>query len=318
MAQLERVVMPAARQPHHTAYRLAVLVDPDNREPPSNAAAMQKFLQAAAEAGLQVELITPDDMERLPQFDALFIRDTTYASHYTYLFSSRATDEGLVVIDDPNSILRCNNKALQAELFKKHDIATPRTLVVHRRNTKKIIPTVGLPCVLKLPDSSFSRGVVKVASETDLQSTLKALFEKSRLIVAQEYMPTLFDWRIGILDRKPLFVCKYFMAAGYWQIIKHEADGSFSEGPTAAFPLEQAPPAAIELALRAANLMGDGFYGVDIKEIDGRYYVIEVNDNPNVDAGNEDGILKDELYRAVMAWFVQRIERRKAQNGRQQ
>ena len=29
---------------------------------------------------------------------------------------------------------------------------------------------------------------------------------------AQEYLATDFDWRVGVLDRRPLFACKYFMA----------------------------------------------------------------------------------------------------------
>jgi hypothetical protein len=37
-----------------------------------------------------------------------------------------------------------------------------------------------------------------------------------------------------------------------------------------------------------------------------------VNENPNIDAGCEDAILKDEMYRRIMAVFLRRIERRKA------
>jgi len=36
--------------------------------------------------------------------------------------------------------------------------------------------------------------------------------------------------------------------------------------------------------------------------------VIEVNDNPNLDAGTEDGVLGDELYRRVLQAFIQRLE----------
>lgn len=296
-------------------FRLAVLYDLDNPEPPSNAAAMRKFIEAATYVGLLAELITPDDIERLSQFDALFIRDTTYANHYSFLFSSRAAELGLAVIDDPNSILKCNNKALQAQLFKHHKISVPRTLVVHRRNLKKIIPAVGLPCVLKLPDSSFSRGVSKVETEEALVPMVKRLLAQSKMLVAQEYMPTAFDWRIGVLDRAPLFACKYMMVPGYWQIIRHEADGSWREGDTIAFPLDAVPPAAVELALRAANLVGDGLYGVDIKESSGQFYVIEVNDNPNVDAGNEDAVLGDELYRRIISSLHGRIQRLRAAGG---
>ena len=44
---------------------------------------------------------------------------------------------------------------------------------------------------------------------------------------------------------------------------------------------------------------------------DGLAYVIEVNDNPNIDAGYEDGILKDELYDTLADVFSTRIEARK-------
>ena len=73
-----------------------------------------------------------------------------------------------------------------------------------------------------------------------------------------------------------------------------------------------APKEMLRLALQAANLIGDGFYGVDIKQVGERYYFIEINDNPNIDAGNEDTLLKDALYHEVMSVFLQRIQARKA------
>ena len=84
------------------------------------------------------------------------------------------------------------------------------------------------------------------------------------------------------------------MAPGHWQIIKRgEPGGKFVEGPTQAVPLDEAPQKVVKRALKSANLIGDGFYGVDIKQAGKRCCVIEINDNPNVDAGNEDGVLKD-------------------------
>lgn len=297
-------------------FDLAILHDPDNPEQPSNPRALQHFEKAAAEVGLAVEFITRTDLARLPEFDALFIRDTTFANHYTYRFSRRATAEGLVVIDDPDSILRCNNKVYLAELLTRHNIPAPRTLMVHRDNVDQIIASLGLPCVLKQPDSSFSIGVAKVESEQELHAKVDALLQKSELIVAQEYLPTEFDWRVGILDRRPLFVCKYFMAAGHWQIVKREQGRTgYEEGPVQAVAVAEAPEDVVKIALRATNLIGDGLYGVDIKQVGNRYHVIEVNDNPNVDAGNEDGVLKDALYREIMGSFVRRIEARKLRSA---
>ena len=80
--------------------------------------------------------------------------------------------------------------------------------------------------------------------------------------------------------------------------------------------MAEAPEDVLKIALRAASLIGDGLYGVDIKQLGSRCVVIEVNDNPNVDAGNEDGVLKDALYREIMGSFVRRIEARKLGHGR--
>jgi glutathione synthase/RimK-type ligase-like ATP-grasp enzyme len=298
-------------------YALAILVDPANPEPASNARALQKFDKAGAAVGLEVTFITRADLGRLNEFDALFIRDTTFVHHYTYRFARHAAAEGLVVIDDPESILKCNNKVYLAELLARHRLPAPRTLLVHRDNVADIIPALGLPCVLKQPDSSFGVGVRKAETREELRTLVRALLERSELIVAQEWLPTAFDWRVGVLDRRVLFVCRYYMVPGHWQIVRHGAnDQAYVEGPTVPCAIGEAPEEVVKLGLKAANLMGDGFYGVDIKQLEDRCVVVEINDNPNVDAGNEDGVLKDALYREVMGVFLRRIEARKRGDGR--
>lgn len=317
----------SARKSARTRFDMAILYNPDDPEPPSNESALKKFIKAAASLGIAAELVTRNDYGRLAEFDALFIRDTTYVNQYTYRFSRRAASEGLVVIDDPQSIVRCTNKVYLAELLTRHKVATPKTLVVHKDGiangqsattdaksdpAETIAATLGFPCVLKKPDSSFSQGVVKVKDEAGLAARLAEYFSESDLIVAQEFLPTTFDWRIGILDRQPIYACKYFMAQGHWQIIQNERAGRGRYGKSETVPIELAPRRAIQTALKAANLIGDGLYGVDVKESDGNFYVIEVNDNPSIDAGCEDRLLKDELYRRIMSVFLKRIEQRKA------
>jgi len=288
---------------------LAILFDEDAPNPPSNRAALDKFRTIGASLGMRVEFLRKDEAHRLPEFAALFIRDTTNVEHYTYEFARRAADLGLVVIDDPESILKCTNKVFLHELLARHQVPLPRTLVVHKENAAAVLPTLGLPCVLKQPDSAFSLGVFKVETREALEHALATLLAKSDLVLAQEWLPTSFDWRVGVLDRRAIFVCKYFMAPGHWQVVKHEAKGKV-EGSTAAIAIGDAPSAVIDAALSAANLIGDGLYGVDIKEANGKCYVMEVNDNPNIDAGNEDGMTKDALYREILGVFLRRIRER--------
>lgn len=293
-------------------FDLAILVNPEEAEPPSNAKALKRFIRAAEDVGLNAELIERDDYARLAEFDALFIRETTAVNHHTYRFARRAASEGLVVIDDPASIVKCTNKVYLAELLARYKVPTPKTLVMHRDNLDQIPSQLGFPCVLKKPDSSFSQGVVKVENVEELEARLHEFLEQSELVIAQEFLPTTFDWRIGVLDRQPLYAAKYFMAPDHWQIIRQDRSGPQRYGKSETLPVELAPKKAVRAALRAANLIGDGLYGVDVKQSNGHFYVIEVNDNPNIEAGEEDTVLHDDLYRRIMYTFLRRIEQKKS------
>jgi glutathione synthase/RimK-type ligase-like ATP-grasp enzyme len=304
-----------ARKKVEPRFSLAILVNPDDPEPPSDEKALKHFESAAEAVGFEVEFITAEDRGRLAEFDALFIRDTTAVNHYTYRFARRAAAEGLVVIDDPESILKCTNKVYLAELLSRHGVPTPRTLMVHRENVGQIIPTLSLPVVLKQPDSAFSAGVVKVENEPELLQKAHELLGRSELIVAQEWLPTEFDWRVGILDRRPLFVCKYFMAPGHWQIISRSGSGELKEGPWQALSVGEAPEEVVRIALKAAGLIGNGLYGVDLKQVGNRVVVIEVNDNPSIESGVEDGVMKDALYREIVGTILRRVEQRKMGAG---
>ena len=290
-------------------YDLAILWSPDDPAPPSDEAAINRFVRAAARHGIQAEVIEPEDYGRIAEYDALFIRATTAVDHYTYRFATRAAAEGMVVIDDPEAIVRATNKVYQAEVFARHAIPAPRTVVVHEGNIAEAVERVGLPCVLKKPDGAFSLGVVKVETAEEAETRIKELLEESELVVAQEFVRSDFDWRVGVLDRKALFLCRYHMARGHWQIVsrKGRTDRYGKVEPAAA---EEAPPGLIQTAVRAASLFGDGFFGVDVKVVNGRLMVMEVNDNPNLDSGYEDAILKGAVYDALAAWFRTRLDRR--------
>ena len=70
-------------------------------------------------------------------------------------------------------------------------------------------------------------------------------------------------------------------------------------------------PVLIWTALKATAPIGDGLYGVDIKQNGDRIVVIEVNDNPSIDAGVEDAYLGEDLYLRIMQEFLRRMERKR-------
>ncbi len=301
------------RQPRKTParYSLAILVDPDEAHPPSDENALRSFTKAAESAGFAVTTITREDSGRLAEYDALFIRATTSVNHFTYRMARRAKGLNMAVLDDPDSIIRCSNKVFLNELLKAHSIPTPKTMILHKGNLAEAPSRLNLPLILKQPDSSFSQGVLRADTDEDYLRMAEALLQKSDLIIAQEYVYTPFDWRIGVLEGVPLYACKYFMARHHWQIYNHEKTGDANSGPSVTLPVNEVPDFVLEAALRAASLIGDGIYGVDLKETNGRAVVIEVNDNPNIDSGIEDAILKEQLYHQLAACFLRRLEKQR-------
>ncbi len=295
----------------NTSYQfdLAILVNPEEKAPPSNKKALQKFMDAAEKQGFYVELIGKNDYARLLEFDALFIRETTAVNHYTYRFARRAQQEGMAVIDDPESILKCANKVYLAEFLKLHKIPTPKTVVVHHENKNEVLAQLQLPCVLKSPDSSFSQGVSKAKTEAEYNEKIQQLLAESDLVIAQEYLPSDFDWRIGVLENEIIFACKYFMAKGHWQVYnweskkKEEIEGNFE-----CVPIDQIPDAVRKIALKSTQPIGNGLYGVDIKESGDKVVVIEVNYNPNVDYGIEDLLEGSALYSKIISSIKKRIQ----------
>jgi glutathione synthase/RimK-type ligase-like ATP-grasp enzyme/ribosomal protein S18 acetylase RimI-like enzyme len=290
-------------------YDIAVLVDPNETTPPSCEKALQKFKSAANRKGLYLEFITKSDFNRINEFDALFIRETTNVNNYTYEFSRMAYAEGLVVIDDPWSILKCSNKIYQNEIFRKHKILTPETTIFTKNLFKSsMLCNMNFPLVFKQPDSAFSLGVIKADTQEEALLALNKLFKISDMVVCQEFLYSEFDWRIGVLDNKPLFACKYYMSKGHWQIYDWKSKEEDNSGDSETLCIDEVPEVVLRTALKAAALIGDGLYGVDLKMLDGKVYVVEVNDNPNIDADIEDYYLKDQLYDRIIESIFNRIE----------
>ena len=299
------------RLTRHTRYSLAILHDPKEKFPPSNKKALSKFLDIAKKMDIQAELVTEEDSLRLMEFDALFIRATTALHHYTFRFAQRAHQNGMIAIDDPVSIVRCTNKVYLHELLEKARIPVPASRLIFRSGENsfaEIAEELGNPFIVKMPDGSFSVGVSKVGCQADFEKTVSELFTKSSIALIQEYIPTEFDWRIGILNGEALFACKYYMAKGHWQIYNHATKGRDHAGLVDTLPLYQVPHKVVKTALKAASLIGKGLYGVDLKEINGRVVVMEVNDNPNIDYKIEDAILGDELYYRILNHFMRALE----------
>ena len=121
-------------------------------------------------------------------------------------------------------------------------------------------------------------------------------------IVVQEYIDSKFDWRIGVLNGELLYACKYIIPNETFKI-QASVNGHLVYCDVESVPKDLVPKKIIDLGIRAGNAIGNGLYGVDIKESQGELYVIEVNDNPSLDGG-EDKSYPD-IYERIINHLMQ-------------
>jgi len=97
------------------------------------------------------------------------------------------------------------------------------------------------------------------------------------------------------------------MAKEHWQIYDWQ-NPIKNYGDSESFRIEDVPKNVLDTAIKSAALIGNGLYGVDLKEVDEKVYVIEINDNPNVDDGFEDEFYGYELYKKIVQYLFDNID----------
>jgi glutathione synthase/RimK-type ligase-like ATP-grasp enzyme len=289
--------------------RIACFVEKYNFSEQREALALQNFQTVAQRMGHSFDFMFREGITHIPRYDAVFIRATTDPLFTSYVVSKTAAEMGKKVVDDPESIQICGNKIHLYDLFKERGVPHIPTVFMnkedlHHKRLVEIFENLGKPIVVKAPYTSFSKYVEKVACETRFRDVAKRYFRKSDMLAVQTFMPSAFDWRVGVLNRQILYVCKYMIPKGRWKHgAKRRGKPGFIWGRTVALKTENAPVKLKEVALQACEVIGNGLYGVDIKEFNGNYVVVEVNDNPSIYAGYEDSRNRD-LYGKIIQFLV--------------
>lgn len=286
--------------------KIACFVEAYNFKDSSERFALLKFKSAAEKLGHSFEFIFKDDISEIQNYHALFIRATTDPGSSAYIVSRLAEQYGLKVIDDPHSIRTCSNKAILHDLLLKNNIPAPKSLLFNgdysKENLDFIFKTLGLPVIIKTPYTRFSSHVEKANNEKEFIAISKHLLRKSSVLVLQEYVRSDFDWRVGMLQNKILYLCKYCIPEGGWKV-KSKINGKNVWGDTIAISRDSISPKLKEICINLSKCVGDGLYGLDVKETSDGYKVIEINDNPSIYMGYEDAVDAD-IYEKIISALV--------------
>lgn len=269
-------------------------------------AALTNYRLAAFELGHQLDFLFRNELKYMGNYDAIFIRALTDPLNTSYVVARLARMMGLRVLDEPESIRICCDKVNMYKHLMEHNVPMPETVFldireVTKENAGELFETMGFPLVLKAPNSSFSHYVDKVNTVDDFIRVGKKFMRRADRLVVQQYMPSDYDWRVITLDGKVLAVVKYVFAQNTWKLMDRSEDGQQCQ--VFGMDIQEANPRLLEAALKATNSIGKSLYGVDIKEVDGEFFVIEVNDNPNIDAGNEDQYSPD-IYKNIVRYLA--------------
>jgi glutathione synthase/RimK-type ligase-like ATP-grasp enzyme len=271
--------------------RLGIFVD---RKTLSNAEQLTALIHCrdVAEAmGHNAEFLFPVDINKIPKMDALFIRARTDPKNITYVAARMAEFHGIPVIDDANSIQICGDKINMYSHLIRMNVALPRTVFLPKTDltvekVTELFDTLGTPLILKEPSTSFSQRVEKVSDIAEFFRVARRFIKMSDRIVVQQFVESKYDWRVGVLDGKLLYACKYTIPSVTFKI-QASVNGHIVYCGVESMPEAAVPPHVVQLGIEAGNAIGNGLYGVDIKNNNGDACVIEVNDNPSLESGED-------------------------------
>ncbi|MDY1590557.1 MAG: RimK family alpha-L-glutamate ligase [Methanofastidiosum sp.] len=286
--------------------KLGIFVDRQTLSSSIQLISLIKFREEAEKLGHYAYFIFPTEIKKISGLDALFIRARTDSMNISYVAARIAELKGIPVIDDPNSIRICSDKVNMYLHLMQRDVPMPRTVFMKKgevtlENLEEVFKMFNPPIILKEPSTSFSARVERVYTKEEFIKVSRRFIKLSDWVVVQEFVDSKFDWRIGVLNGELLYACKYIIPNETFKI-QASVNGHLVYCDVVSVPKEEVPQEIIDLGIRAGNAIGNGLYGVDIKESNGALYVIEVNDNPSLDGG-EDRLYPD-IYERIISYLM--------------
>ena len=272
--------------------QLGIFVDRKTLSNSEQLNALIRCRDVAEGMGHDVDFIFPVDINKIPKMEALFIRARTDPLNVTYVAARMASFHGIPVLDDPRSIQVCSDKVNMYSHLIRKDISMPKTVFLSKNNltvgqVTRLFDELGSPLIVKEPSTSFSLRVEKVNDIAEFFRVARRFIKLSDWIVVQQFIESRYDWRVGVLDGKLLYACKYTIPSDTFKI-QASVNGHLVYCGVESVSPDKVPPHVISLGIDAANAIGKGLYGVDIKNNNGDAYVIEVNDNPSIESGEDD------------------------------
>jgi len=248
---------------------LYTLITPENK----------LLLGAARAKGVELEKVQDDSLEMElthsgRQFDGVLQRSSSYART---LYSSFYLEQmGTFVCNPYKAHHLCGDKFLASILLAKNKIPTPKTYGAFSADAARAAAAkLSFPVVMKPVFGSWARMVHRLNDADSLSNELESREEMGHAFQKVYYLQEHInkpgrDLRVFVIGQQAIAgIYRNSTAKSGW-ITNTGRGGTASNCPIT--------PETNELAVRAANVFGEGIYGVDMMErADGSLVVHEVN-----------------------------------------
>ncbi|MDK1476530.1 RimK family alpha-L-glutamate ligase [Streptomyces sp. 549] len=193
--------------------------------------------------------------------------------------SRRLEHSGVTTLNRAATIETCNDKGLQSLVFARHGIPHPLTLHAFSYDqVRESVARLGLPAVVKPVSGSWGRGVTRMINPECVDAWVggrESTDAAGKLfpVVVQEYVDKPgHDLRVVVVGRTPVVAIQ--RVSPDWRTNTHLG---------AEVRRTEITPRIEKLCAQVVDVLGDGFYGVDLVEdrTTGELLVLEVNANPD-------------------------------------
>jgi [lysine-biosynthesis-protein LysW]--L-2-aminoadipate ligase len=241
----------------------------------------EKLLGAALrQRGVQVATILPPDLGAIVRGGALarlgLIRNL---SHQQAVTTARLLEHlGVDVLNRTSAIEACGDKGIQALMFSRHGVPHPEShLAFSFDQVREAVAAFGWPSVVKPVSGSWGRGVTRMVNAECVDAWIggrESADAAGKLfpVLVQEYIDKPgHDLRVVVVGTEPVAAIR-------------RVSEDWRTNTTLGADVERVDVNGemAELCRRVTDILGAGFYGVDLVEdrAVGELKVLEVNANP--------------------------------------
>lgn len=182
---------------------------------------------------------------------------------------------GVPAVNGATAISRSRDKLRSLQLLSLAGLSVPRTVMAHKQShVRRLVEEAGgLPVIIKLLRGTQGVGVMIANTLEEADTILKTFWDLGQEVMLQEFIAEAKG-----ADVRVLVVGNEAVGSMRRQAKKGEFRSNIHRGGKATST--KLPKAVMELAVKAASVLGLGLAGVDVLESKSGPRVMEVNSSP--------------------------------------